>query len=186
MCCIHATFALFYCLLFNLNLNSYEFEFKLNVFESFQKWKSLPFSPSPFQPNRPISSFSFSLFLPRPKLLVGPAFFPSPAHLRAPARSASPFSPLSLPTGPTCRVFLPPHARLHRCRWVSPAPLSAGGPPFKLGPLAGGHGIHSEPASQPPSTLPRDRTELGWNPSPGPARPRTSWPARQGAVRPYK
>ena len=150
----------------------------------FQKWKTFPFFPILFSPAGPSLLFLFTLFLPRPKLLVGPAFFPSPAHLRAPARSASPFSPLSLPAGPTCRVFLPPHARLHRCRWVSPAPLSAGGPPFKLGPLAGGHGIRSEPASQPPSTLPRDRTKLGWNPSPGGARAAPAWRARQGTPSP--
>jgi len=85
LCCIHVTFALFYCLLFNLNLNSYEFEFKLNVFEFFQKWKSLPFSPLLFSPAGPSLLFLFSLFLPRPKLLVGPAFsLPWPIFARWP------------------------------------------------------------------------------------------------------
>ena len=153
----------------------------------FQKMQNIPFSPKPFQPSRPNPiSFSFLSRGPKP-LHRRPVRFPHPQPSEFPRAS----QPNSAPSrhrqvGPTCRVFLPPRARLHRCRWASPVPLSAGGPPFKLGPLAGGHGIRSEPASQPPSTLPHDRTELGWNPSPGPARPRTSWPARQGAVRPYK
>ena len=70
---------------FSLNLNSFEFEFKLNVFESFSKMENLSLFPYPFQPSRPISSFSFSLFLPRPKLLVGPAFsLPQPISARWP------------------------------------------------------------------------------------------------------
>ena len=86
LCCIHATFALFYCLLFNLKLNSYEFEFKLNVFESFQKWKSLPFSPLLFSPLPLPARFLF--FFPRgptaglASLYRGPFLF-LPAHLRA-------------------------------------------------------------------------------------------------------
>ena len=112
MCCIHATFALFYCLLFNLNLNSYELEFKLNVFEPFQKWKSLLFFPSPFQPSRPISSFSFLFFssFPRPRKpsRAGPKLSPArpswhplsrtgrqagPAHQARPPSSGSSGTP---------------------------------------------------------------------------------------------
>ena len=170
--------------------------------------QNIPFSPKPFQPSRPNPiSFSFLSHGPKP-LHRRPVRFPLLQHASrssrpstSPARGPLPFpQPSELPrvsqpnsapsrhrqVGPTCRVFLPPRARLHRCRWASPAPLSAGGPPFKLGPLAGGHGIRSEPASQPPSTLPRDRTELGWNPSPGPACPRTPWARTPRCPRAHK
>ena len=87
MCCIHATFELFYCLLFNLNLNLYEFEFKLNMFESFQKWKCLPFSPLIFSPAGPSLRFLFSfLFFPAAQKTIPrrPKTFPSPAQLAPP------------------------------------------------------------------------------------------------------
>ena len=67
-----------YCLLFNLSLNSYEFEFKLNVFESFQKkkWKSLPSSPLFFSLAGPSLLFLFSFSL----LSRGPENHPAPAQ----------------------------------------------------------------------------------------------------------
>ena len=87
MCCIHATFELFYCLLFNLNLNSYELEFKLNVFEPFQKWKSLLF-PLSFsaQPAHLFFFFSLFLFIPAAQKTIPrrPKTFPSPAQLAPP------------------------------------------------------------------------------------------------------
>ena len=157
----------------------------LNLFK--KKMEKPSFFPSLFQSSRPISSFSFFSLSTAAQTPCRPSLFPFPGPSPCAGPFHVPFSPLSLPAGPTCQVFLPPRARLHRCRWVSPAPLSAGGPPFKLGPLAGGYGIPSEPASQPPSTLPRDRTELGWNPSPGPARPRTPWARTpRPPARPYK
>ena len=156
MCCIHATFALFYCLLFNLNLNSYGFEFKFNVFEPFQKWKSL-FFPSPFQPLRPISSFSFLLFssFPRPRKpsRAGPKLSPArpsrhplsrTGRQAGPARRARPLPPAqaglqlreSRPRTPR-RGCLGPHAEAS-----SPPYLSAARPPLN-------------PSSKPPLPLAR-------------------------------
>ena len=109
LCCIHATFALFYCLLFNLNLNSYEFEFKLNVFESFQKWKNLPF-PLSFsaQPDHLFFFFSpFSSF-PRPrKPSRRPVPFPSPFCSLRP--KTTPRRPISFPRP------APPPLSHHHC-----------------------------------------------------------------------
>ena len=126
MCCIHATFALFYCLLFNLNLNSYEFEFKLNVFESFQKWKSLPFSPLLFSPVGPSLLFLFSLFLSRPKLLVGPAFSgPSPCagpfrvSFLSPLTASGPHLSGVSSTSRSSPPLLLGLARAPLCRWPS-------------------------------------------------------------------
>ena len=149
MCCIHATFALFYCLLFNLNLNSYEFEFKLNVFESFQKWKSLPFSPLVFSPVGPslLFLFSFSLHSRGPENHPAPAQnfpqpgpvgtpSPAPADKRAPPIRPVPFlrfkrdsssgSPGRARPAAPCRD---PHAKMPRPS-PSPSPyISAALPP---------------------------------------------------------
>ena len=67
---------------FSLNLNSFEFEFKLNVFESFSKMENLSLFPYPFQPSRPISSFSFfflSSYRGPNSLSAQPFPFPGPS-----------------------------------------------------------------------------------------------------------
>ena len=137
LCCIHATFALFYCLLLNLNLNSYEFEFKLNVFESFQKWKSLPFSPLLFSPagpsllsRGPENHPAPAQDIPQPGPVGTPS--PAPADRRAPPvepvlflrlkRDSSSGSPGRARPAAPCRD---PHAKMPR-----PSPyISAALPP---------------------------------------------------------
>jgi hypothetical protein len=80
--CIHAAFALFYCLLFNLNLNS----LNLNLFESFYKRKKMEnlFSAKPAA--QPVSS-PLSFLPPQPKPRGPAARFSTQS--RAPACSAS-------------------------------------------------------------------------------------------------
>ena len=147
LCCIHATFALFYCLLFNLNLNSYEFEFKLNVFESFQKWKSLPFSPLLFSPAGPSLLFLFSfLFFPAAQKTISPACLPS----SFPAQPVSASSPAAhRQEGPACGVVSELGTSSNSCRVRAPHVPSRCGPHAKATPPGP---INSAVAPQEPQT----------------------------------
>ena len=96
----------------------FEFEFNLNLFESFQKWKSLPFSPLLFSPLPVPARFLFfpprpnrrpSLPLPRPVSL-------SPGPSPRTARSVAPLSCCHRQAGPTCRGLLLPRVGRGLCR----------------------------------------------------------------------
>ena len=133
--------ALFYCLLFNLNLNSFEFEFKLNMFESFQKCKAISFPLLVFSP----AGRSLSPFLPLPFFLFLPAAQNLAAAQSRPARPSpptpSPFLPLSLtretrPLGPSpssCRAGTPssPGAARVGAAFLARTPRAPGRPLFK-------------------------------------------------------
>ena len=99
-----------YCLLFNLSLNSYEFEFKLNVFESFQKNGKAFLFPLSFSAQPAHLFFFFSPFssFPRPrKPSRRPIPFPPPFSSLRP--KTTPRRPISFPRP------APPPLSLHHC-----------------------------------------------------------------------
>ena len=104
LCCIHIAFALFYCLLFNFNLNSLNLNLNCIGLESFSKCQNLlPFPLGPVQSLSPFL-FSFPPSLPaspaqRP---VTPLSRPSPLHL-----SPSSLSFIDARASPVSAFFLP-------------------------------------------------------------------------------
>ena len=106
-----------------------EFNFKLNLFESFAKEKKKETS---FQPSNRLS--------PSPRAAhVGPASAPPLLTQPSPsARASSTTAPSShRQVGPTCRDLLqPPAHACHAARGPAPSYAAARGPPNKLGPHA--------------------------------------------------